>query len=312
MNRIRRTLMAIAMTVLVASLASSAFGQVVLDNGLPSSTPGFWQAYIQNGGYCRTGNLTATGSTSPENVIYDYFSYVDYNGVGINLADTSIDTPVTLTDPTHAMSAGHFTGSNGVINWTSISTIAPNSPILQTNVSFSSQDPLGNLSFIQYLDEDVRGARNDNLIVIGTPGASDFQLLTVASNAMVGVAQSAIYTPNNMTYIGWAGDWYPTLKSEIGDGSAAYSIAGVTGALNSMTDVRFPGLPAYGTGDITTALAFNASPTATQASVVLGLGGAPTGIAPPINNNVPEPGMLAMLGGGILPILGFAVRRFRA
>lgn len=118
---------------------------------------------------------------------------------------------------------------------------------------------------------------DNHLVVLGTPGADDFQLLTIHSTADIGVAHSASYnTAVGMTYVGWAASDYPDLANGIyGWTDQSYSIPGEIQDLVPIVDPRFPGSPAYGPEDITSAFAFDLDPSATYASVTMALRGLP-------------------------------------
>ena len=90
------------------------------------------------------------------------------------------------------------------------------------------------------------------------------------------MTQSAGYfTASNASYVGWAADRYSDLVSLILTIGANFSVAGVvdTTSLAPTHDNRYPGRPAYGPADVTSAIAFDLAPAATQASVDLALGG---------------------------------------
>lgn len=290
----------------VASLVTTSEA-VFVDNGV--SGDGRWQVDALAGGESRTGNLdpvgTPGGTVGTTQLLFDYFHYVDVgaNGGGVRLGGTTITMGPTLTGPNQVTSTGSFLGANGPIQWTAVSSIAAGSTLYLTNLSFMSSTPLGTLRVIQYLDEDVLGVSDDHLVVIGTPGGADFQLLTIDNDQPVGVSHAAGYlTANGMTYTGWAADEFSDLRTAITGPGASYSVAGVvdTTDLPPITDSRFPGSPAFGPRDITSAIAFDVDPNATFASVLFSLGGSPTGTpTPPPDGQVPEPGSLTLLGLGL-------------
>jgi hypothetical protein len=269
---------------LVAGVAitSSAAAQVTISNGI--SGDGEWQVAALSGGGADTGNIDPTGATALENVIYQYNFFVDpgTNGGGIDLESTT-STAVHTIGTNVVQSSGSFTGPNGTINWTAVGSIGAGSPVYQTTLSFSSTSQFGAVRVMGYLDEDVpSGSGNDNLVLVGTPGTSGFQLLTVDSVANVGVAQTAGFsTATNATYVGWAARPYDDLEIAITGSGQTFSVPGVVTGLASTTDARYPGATVYGPDDITTAFAFDLSPTATSASIVFALGGSPSGQALP-------------------------------
>jgi hypothetical protein len=311
----RRACVLLALFALAVLFAGQA-DAVYIDNGVVGT--GRWQVDVLAGGESRVGNLTASFGT--DNVLYDYYHYIDVgaDGGAFRIGGTASSGP-TLTAG-HVTSAGSFTGQNGTINWTANSSIPAGDVLYLTTVEFSSSDPFGTARLIQYLDEDVFSISNNNLVVLGTPGADDFQLLTIHSSLNAGVSHAATYnTATGMTYVGWAADEFSDLRTAITGGGASYSIAGVvdTSDLPPITDSRYPGDPAYGPEDITSAIAFDLDPNATFASVILSLGGSPEGEPPPPPppppppGPVPEPGSIAIWGLLGLSCLGVGWRRRR-
>jgi hypothetical protein len=308
---LRQTFVLAAVTVTTFFvLAPAAISAPIIDNGIIGA--GRWEVDVLAGGETRAGILTPVAPPGATDVIFDYFHYVDVgaNGGGVRLGNTTITMPPALTGPNQVTSAGTFAGQNGTISWVAVSSIAPGSPIYQTVLTFSSQNPFGSLRVIQYLDEDVLGISDDHLIVIGTPGTASFQLLTIDDNNNVGVSHAANYlSASNFTYIGWAADEFADLRNAITGAGASYSIPGVvdTSSLPPIVDPRFPGQPAFGPEDITSAIAFDINPNATSASVIFTLGGLPTG--QPVVQSIPEPTSLLVFGAALAGVVGFARKR---
>ena len=278
---------------------------VLIDNGVTGD--GRWQVEVNDGGETRRAEIDPTGSAGLTDVVFDYFNYVDIgiNGNAKRLSGFTT-TPAYLSGPNQVTSSGVFAGQNGNVFWESVSSIAPGSPILATTITFSSANPFGDIRFIQYLDEDVYGYSNDVLVQFGTPGASNFELLTVDGTDNVGVAQFADYSPTNMFYVGWAARPFSALRSAIQGPGQSFSIPGVVQGLSPYNDPRYPGQPAWGKADITSALAFDLDPTAFNASVTFFLGGSPSGSSV---SSVPEPTSLFVLSGLIICGVGCLRRR---
>ena len=256
---------------------------VTIDNGV--SGDGAWRVDVGFGGDSITGILDPAGSIGPNNVIFALLTVVDpgSDGGGIGLSSTTITSEPTLTAPGQVSSSGTFAGVNGAVNWNSISRIAPGSLIYQNTVTFTSAAAFGSLRVLCYLDEDVVGSSDDIMVLFGTPGQTNFNVLTVDNTDNFGVAHAAGYlTATNATYVGWAADQYSDLINAIANSGTNYSIPGVidTTSLPPITDARYPGRPVYGPNDITNAFAFDVTPTATTATIACSLGGLPTGQPP--------------------------------
>jgi hypothetical protein len=279
----------------VLSLCGPVFAALI-DNGIVGD--GRWEVDVLAGGESRTGNLNPVGAIGNTDVLFDYFHYVQVgNGNGTRLSATNVTQAPTLSGANQMTSQGSFNGENGLVNWTAVSSIAPGSPIYLTQITFSSLQPFGVLRLIQYLDEDVFNVSDDNLIVFGTSGQAGFELLTVDGANAVGVSQSAGFaTAQNMTYLGWAADEFADLRTAIQNGTASFSVAGTVdlGDLPAIADPRFPGRPAFGPSDVTSAIAFALDPNAMSGSVSLALGGSPRG-GPVITPVIPEPGTFSLM-----------------
>lgn len=279
---------------------------LVIDNGIVGD--GRWEVDALNGGSTFYGAIDPVGPAVLTDVVFDYFHFVDVgaNGGAVLLGATTTES-ATLIAPNTVRSKGEFLGDAGqVVAWTATSWIAPGSHVYQTRLDFEAPSGFGSVRIIAYLDEDVYGFWNDHLIVLGS--GANVQLLTLDSVVDVGVAQAAQGLVN-VLYQGWAADKYADLRSAILGAGASYSILGVvdTGDLPPIVDPRYPGSPAYGPKDITTAFAFDLDPSATTASLTFALGGSPSGQPPmPL---IPEPGTMSLLGVGLLaPLLSLRKR----
>lgn len=294
-------------TIFITSFAHA----VTIDNGITGD--GFWSVDVLDAGDTRNGTLDPAGAQGQTDVVFDLFTYVDIGADGgANRLSDFTDSSATLSGSNQVTSSGTFNGPNGAINWTAVSSIAPGSPIYNAVLSFNSTAPFGTIRLINYFDEDVLGVSDDVLVVIGTPGTSDFQLLTIDDDQNTGVSHIASYVAaTGMSYVGWAADEFSDLRNDITGSGTSYSIAGNvdTISLPPYNDTRFPTNSAYGPQDITNAFAFDFDPTATSGTVTFSLASSPDGNIPdPVVQNIPAVGplgLLAMLSG----LLWFGRRR---
>ncbi len=271
------------------NVASATATPITIDNKIAGD--GRFSVAVDTGGSSVTGEIDPNGAPPKRDVFYAYDHYVDVGAPGgaFKLQNTTITTQPFLSGTGQVTSAGEFQGENGKIQWTAVSTIVEGDDVYFTKLIFRSAQPFGRVRLIQYFDEDVDGYNDDQLVVVGTPGASDFQLLTVDAAENVGVAQGAYFSESvRMNYLGWAADKYPELQTRIQSTTTpqTFSVSGVidTTDLPPKSDSRYPGLPVYGTADITSGLAFQLQPDATFASATLYVGssrdGQPIVIAP--------------------------------
>lgn len=286
---------------------------VTLDNGLTGD--GQWRVESGAGGDTFDGRLDPAGSVGLTNLVFEFFTYVDpgIDGGAIPLSGTTVSSPASQTGPQEATSSGSFTGPNGQIDWTAVATVPSGEQVYEVDITFSSSSPFGEVRIINYFDQDVLGFSDDVLILLGTPGANDFQMLTLDDTDNVGVGHFAAYqTATNASYVGFAADEYSDLQDAITGGGTTYSVAGNidTTSLPPYSDPRYPGNDAYGPADITGAYAFDLNPTATSAGVQFALGGSVSGEAPggEPGEQIPIP-TLALPGLVLLALLMLAVAR---
>ncbi|MBM4094996.1 MAG: hypothetical protein FJ276_37135, partial [Planctomycetes bacterium] len=251
----------------------------LIDNDVAAGIPGQFAFDVTNGGgsaFGGRGGISAQGNTQlfvNEDVIFDFTNYLDVgsNGGAIDLATSTVTMPATLIDHDLVASEGTIAGQNGTINWRVESRLDDGIAIVYNTLFLTSTQPFGNLRFINYLDENVRGVSDDLLYVSGTPGQDNFRAFTLDGPERIGFAQGGFTQPGanlvNATYDGWAADRFDDLLVAIGGAGTTYTIPGNIDT-TSLTPFNDPELgPVYGLADVTTAFAWTVNPTATVATI---------------------------------------------
>lgn len=255
-----------------------------LDNGIPEGTIGRWSVIVQTGGESRSAQITAHRQTSndtfTENVLYDYFTYIDteINGGGIQLSSANASLPVRDPgNPNVVTSSGFFVGQNGnTIDWTVSSSIAEGKQTMTNRYAFTSRDggQIGKLRLLQYLDEDVESFSDDVFLTKGASATSNLELLTLDDREVYGIGQSGLFRgePNGLTnavFAGWAADIYNNMKQRITGAGQSVSWEGI---IANLPDYTHPTLGAVrGPRDIVSVLAWDISEDTSEAVVVTSL-----------------------------------------
>jgi hypothetical protein len=259
-------------------LASGSANAIVIDNGVPSGTLGSFRADVIGGGQTRAANITALRADTNElytgDVVYDYFTYLKIGNQGIQLP-----TFGESSDNGNVSSSGTVTGSNGnVIDWSVISSIAPNSAVLTNTFQFSSTSALGDLSLLQYLDEDVDGSSNDVFFTRGSIATNNLQLFTIDNTEGFGISHSGAFTNAqglvNASFSGWAVDNYDDMSARLENGTQNISASGVFEVGPVLTSNPYVGA-VYGPIDIVSVMGWTVDPNSNSATIITTLGGVP-------------------------------------
>ncbi|MFM8494417.1 MAG: hypothetical protein ACKOEM_02675, partial [Planctomycetia bacterium] len=252
----------------------------LIDDDVDVNTPGFFSAKIQAGGAATMsggGGITAQGVFSKLvnlNCIYEFINYIDVgsNGGAFSLGSTTITKAPTLVAPDVVVSEGTFLGDNNqLIRWSVQSTYKNGVAKLFNTLSLSSDQPLGNIRFINYLDEDIQSVSDDFLYVAGTPGKDDFRLYTIDGVERVGFSQGGSLEAGaglvGASYLGFAADRFSALRSAITGSGTSYSLQGNINTKNlpAYTDPVLGKV--YGQADVTTAYAWQINPSATSSKI---------------------------------------------
>lgn len=257
-----------------------------IDNDVATTVNGYLSYGVNAAGSysAATGsNATAQGLVAAYNnvdLLFEHFPMVYVGSTAVDLR-ANVTVPPFLNGPDEVVSEGDFTGQNGLVHWKSTTKIANGSTRLTTTFQFSTTSPatLGSIRVIDYLDQAVGGANNDILYLYGSPGQADFRLLTLDNADRVGFAQGGVYTTGaglqNAKYIGFMADKAPDLRTALLAGSLnTFGIqANATGAAQNVDVVDLPATAdralgnVFGTGDVTSAMAWDISPNATTSTV---------------------------------------------
>jgi hypothetical protein len=249
----------------------------LIDNDTNAFTVGHFEVQPEAGGSIHNSGVTAQGNASGlmfnEDFIADFLNYIDVgsDGGAIDLASTTVLTPPTLVAPDLVRSNGTFMGANGLVNWTVDVTINDVQEIVSSTIRFDSALPLGNLRFVNYLNQDIGQLSDDLLYQVGTPGQADFRLYTLDNAERVGFSQGGLYQAgpglDNATYDGWAADRWSELQTAITGPGTSYSILGNIDAGDLPPRVDPVLGIVRGLADVTTAMAWTVDPAATTATI---------------------------------------------
>ena len=263
----------------------------LIDNDVDVNRPGFFSFEPSPGGdgsFATRGGITAQGNTQlfiDQSVIFAFNNYIDVGGDGnaVRLASTTITQPPTLVSPDVVISRGTFVGNNSaVVRWTVESRFKNGVAKLFNTLTLDSDEPLGNIRFINYLDEDILSPSDDFLYLTGTPGNPDFRAYTIDDRERVGFSHGGIYTPGidlvNANYLGFAADEFRDLANIIEGAGTTYTPAGNIDLVD-LPPITDPVLgQIYGLADVTTALAWQVTPSSNTSRMTSFLELVPTSI----------------------------------
>ena len=255
---------------------------LIIDNDVATSLPGFFEVPATGAGNAYDSNLndaityqTPAGAIlTRQDLIFEYFTYVEFGGNTTNLSATTITQPPTLIADDTVESRGNFAGPNGQVNWIATSSFVDGVATLFTSLVLEADGGggLGDIRVISYLDEDIGGFTDDILATVGTPGLEDFRAYTLDGVNRVGFAHGGFYVDDgvnqqNATYAGWAADIFPELRTQIEASTQGYSVPGTI----DIADLPAAPDPQFGTvngpADVTTAFAWDTTATASTSIV---------------------------------------------
>ena len=306
----------LALAISTALLCSTGASAALISNNIAAGTEGHFSVDVTSGGETRDVTVTAenfaSGNLVTEEIVYDYFSYVDVGQGGFRLSGST----ATEVSPGTVNSSGFFTGSLGnIINWNVDSVIADGDNYMYNIFTFTAeQGELGQLDFFQYLDEDVDGASNDVFFTRGSVATADLELFTVDNEQVFGISHGGALNDAqgliNASFAGFAACTFNNMRPQISSGTLNYSQNGeICSTLNGEAFTHPQVGAAYGPRDIVSSLVWSVNRTATSATIVTSLGGVTNLQAiDPVPDPIPEPPVwMVMLAG--LGLLGFKKRR---
>lgn len=262
-----------------------------IDNDVDPNNPGFFSYFPRAGGgsnFGDTSRVSAQGLTqlfADSEAIRAFGNFIDVgpNGQAVSLENTTITLQPTLESADLVASEGTFVGNNdSLVRWRVESRFDNGVSRLYNTLILSSDQPLGEVNFINYLDEEFQAGNSSLLYVTGTPGQDDFRANSVNNAQRIGFSHGGVYQQGmslqNATYTGWAANQGPLLQNAITGAGTTFTLDGNinTANLPPIADATLG--QAYGVADVTTALAWRVDPNSTSARITSFLELIPTAI----------------------------------
>ncbi len=251
----------------------------LIDNDVDPATPGFFAYQPGPGGVLGTASTTVQGLSqvfAQQSPLFDYGFFIDVgsNGGAVGLDTTTITQQPTLIADDVVVSQGTFTGANGEISWEVVQSFQDGGVDLISEITLSSDQPLGDLRFINYYDPIIGTDTGDILFTEGVPGQDDFRLTILDGPEEIGFRQYGTFVPGpgltNATYEGWIADDFPDLITAPQFNLPFIPTGTVDPPVGLLNDPRFP-QPNYGPGILTSAMAWQINPNSTTATLTTNL-----------------------------------------
>jgi len=257
--------------IFLLSLASLKSFGIIISNGVPLGSIGYYAIDITTGAQSRNGWIGTGTNQGNVEFIFDYYPYYSINGSGGILFAGAPG----LTSSNTILTSGAFMGPNGQVNYHCTSRIPPGEMVLIQTWTFTSTNPFGNIRFIQYLDEDVFRVSDDVLVPLGSYFDNDLELYTIDDATRIGTFQSVISNDErNVSWVGWSADKFSDLKGYIQNGTAIFATDGYI-ETNNLPPIVGTSPQEYGQNDVTSALAYNLNSNDVRAILTVVLGGTP-------------------------------------
>jgi hypothetical protein len=296
----RKTLFAVALLAFIAGTASAL--DVTLTNNQTGTDE--FTVVLNEDAYSYQAYIQAPGQ-SRENLMYDYYLYIDIGGSVYNLWDGTSAWDDSDASDQSITSSGAVAG----INWSVTHTLPDGGDIMTSAYTLTAPTGalLPEMRLFQYLDEDVYSISNNILVPSGSIAGGDLELLTVHPTIRAGVSQAG-----DSQATGWAADEYYDLGFALDAGGFNAAPGGTvdTTSLPPHTDPYYG--PAYGPEDITTAIEWEVGSGLSSFAFEAYLGGLPEAPPPPPTGEVPEPTTTALFLLGLGGLAGGYYRKRRA
>ncbi|QDT02610.1 Dockerin type I repeat protein [Rubripirellula lacrimiformis] len=252
----------------------------LIDNDVDPTIAGSFSYQPGPGGQVQTATTSVQGLTQlfqSQFSLFDYGNFIDVgaDGAAIGLGTTTVTQQPTLIGDDRVASEGNFQGANGLVNWRIEQYFNDGGVDLVSEISFTSDTPLGDIRFINYYDPVIGTDAGDVLFTEGTPGTNDFRVTILDGPEEIGFRQYGVFEPGpglqGATYEGWIADDFPILITAP-EFNLAFTPAGTVNAANVpvLNDPRFPA-PNYGPGILTSAMGWLVDPNATSATITTNL-----------------------------------------
>ena len=252
---------------------------ILIDNDVAPDFPGFFEFQPTAGGDSLIARTTVQGATQVfalQDSLFEYSHWIDVgaDGNAVRLSSTTITQQPTLVADDRVRSAGNFAGENGTVNWVMEQFFEDGRTDLVSELSFSSDSPLGEIRVINYYDPVIGTDAGDILFTEGTPGQNDFRLTILDGPEEIGFRQYGTFEAGpglvNAAYEGWIADDFPDLITAPEFNLAFLPDGTVDAGVGLLNDPRFP-QPNYGPGILTSALAWQVNDAATSSFVTTNL-----------------------------------------
>ncbi|MEO1524376.1 MAG: GEVED domain-containing protein [Planctomycetota bacterium] len=252
---------------------------ILIDNDVAPDFPGFFEFQPTAGGDALIARTTVQGATQVfplQNSLFEYSHWIDVgaDGNAVRLSSTTITLQPTLVADDRVRSEGNFAGENGTVNWVMEQFFVDGRTDLVSELSFSSDSPLGEIRVINYYDPIIGTDAGDILFTEGTPGQDDFRLTILDGPEEIGFRQYGTFESGpglvNASYEGWIADDFPDLITAPEFNLAFVPDGTVDAGVPLLNDPRFP-QPNYGPGILTSALAWQVNDASTSSFVTTNL-----------------------------------------